>query len=133
MVQLRKSALAAFIVLTAITAIAMGQGPLHKRVNYTINVSHSLRMGDYMLPPGKYVIYQINQNDTNLFALYQNDMTAVACGHDSHHADRVSVGRHAVEDRDDHGHRRIEPRCSPIAERLEHSGRGRVGDHKRRL
>jgi hypothetical protein len=73
--QLRKSALAAFIVLTAITAIAMGQGPVHKRVNYTINVSHSLRMGDYMLPPGKYVIYQINQNDTNLFALYQNDMT----------------------------------------------------------
>ncbi|HEX5734927.1 MAG TPA: hypothetical protein VF131_19005 [Blastocatellia bacterium] len=75
MVSLRKSALAAFIVLTAITAIAMGQGPLHKRVNYTINVSHSLRMGDYMLPPGKYVIYQVNQNDTNLFALYQNDMT----------------------------------------------------------
>jgi hypothetical protein len=75
MVSLRKSALAAFIVLTAITAMAFGQGPVHKRVNYTINVNHSLRMGDYMLPPGRYVIYQINQNDTNLFALYQNDMT----------------------------------------------------------
>jgi hypothetical protein len=74
MVSLRKSALAAFIVLTAITAMAFGQGSVHKRVNYTINVSHSLRMGDYMLPSGRYVIYQINQNDTNLFALYQNDM-----------------------------------------------------------
>ena len=76
MESVRKSALAAFIVLTAITAMAFGQGPVHKRVNYTINVSHSLRMGDYMLPPGKYVIYQINQNDTNLFALYQNDLTS---------------------------------------------------------
>jgi hypothetical protein len=76
MVSLRKSALAAFIVLTAMTAMVFGQGPVHKRVNYTINVSHSLRMGDYMLPPGRYVIYQINQNDTNLFALYQNDLTS---------------------------------------------------------
>ena len=76
MASLRKSALAAFIVLTAMAAMAFGQGPLHKRVNYSINVSHSLRMGDYMLPPGKYVIYQINENDTNLFALYQNDLTS---------------------------------------------------------
>ena len=76
MLLLRKRALAAFIVLTAITAMALAQGPVHKRVNYTINVSHSLRMGDYMLPPGRYVIYQMNQNDTNLFALYQNDMTS---------------------------------------------------------
>jgi hypothetical protein len=75
MVSLRKSALAAVLLLTAIAAMAFGQGPLHKRVNYTINVSHALRMGDYMLPPGKYVIYQINENDTNLFALYQDELT----------------------------------------------------------
>ena len=133
MAQLRKSALAAFIVLTAITAIAMGQGPLHKRVNYTINVSHSLRMGDYMLPPGKYVIYQINQNDTNLFALYQNDLTESPVAMIRTTRVEYRLGRHAVEDRHDHGHRRIEPRSSPVTERLEHSGRGRVGDHKRRL
>ena len=75
MASIRKSALAAVILLAAIATIAFGQGPLHKRVNYTINVSHELRMGDYMLPPGKYVIYQINENDTNLFALYVNDLT----------------------------------------------------------
>ena len=75
MVSLRKSALAAVILFTAIDSMAFGQGPLHKRVNYTINTSHALRMGDYMLPPGKYVIYQINANDTNLFALYPSDMT----------------------------------------------------------
>ena len=75
MVSIRKSGLAVVILLTAIAAMAFGQGPLHKRVNYTVNVSHAVKMGDYMLPPGKYVIYQIDQNDTNLFALYQNDMT----------------------------------------------------------
>lgn len=32
-------------------------------------------MGDYLLPPGQYVLYQINQHAPNLFALYQNDLT----------------------------------------------------------
>ena len=72
---IRKSALAAVILLAAMAVMAFGQGPLHKRVNYTINVSHALRMGDYMLPAGKYVIYQINENDTNLFALYPGELT----------------------------------------------------------
>ena len=75
MLSLRKGALAAIILSVAMTAIAFAQGPIHKRVNYTINVSYELRMGDYMLPPGKYVLYQINQNDTNLFGLYQRDLT----------------------------------------------------------
>jgi hypothetical protein len=75
MKSLRISALAAFLLGTVAASLAFAQGPVHKRVNYTINVSHSLRMGDYMLPPGRYVLYQPNQNDTNLFALYQDDMT----------------------------------------------------------
>jgi hypothetical protein len=74
MTGIRKGALAAVLMLVAMTTMALGQGPLHKRVNYSINVHYALRMGDYMLPPGKYVLYQINQNDTNLFALYQKDM-----------------------------------------------------------
>jgi hypothetical protein len=72
---MRKGALAAIILSVAMTAIAFAQGPIHKRVNYTINVPYELRMGDYMLPAGKYVLYQINQNDTNLFGLYQMDLT----------------------------------------------------------
>jgi hypothetical protein len=72
---IRKSALVAIMIFTAMASVAFAQGPLQKRVNYTINVSHALKMGDYMLPAGKYVLYQISQNDLNLFALYQDDLT----------------------------------------------------------
>ena len=72
---IRKSALLAVMVFTAIASVAFAQGSMHKRINYTINVSHALRMGDYMLPPGKYVLYQVSENDVNLFALYQDEMT----------------------------------------------------------
>jgi hypothetical protein len=53
---------------------SFAQGPLHKEVYYTINVPYSLRKANYMLPPGRYILYQINANDLNLFALYQGDM-----------------------------------------------------------
>jgi len=59
------------MVATAFTALA--QGPLQKRVNYSINVPYAVRMGDYVLPAGNYVLYQINQNDLNLFALYKGE------------------------------------------------------------
>lgn len=72
---LRRGALAAIFLMFASLSIAFAQGPLQKKVNYTINVPHALRMGEYMLPPGRYVIYQISANDLNLFALYQHDMT----------------------------------------------------------
>lgn len=75
MKSLRTNALAAFLLGVIAASMAFAQGPVQKRVNYTISVSHSLRMGDYMLPAGKYVLYQFSQNDTNLFALYQDDMT----------------------------------------------------------
>lgn len=63
------------LMMLAMASLAFGQGPLHKRVNYTINVSHALRMGDHLLSPGRYVIYQIDQNDLNLFALYPEDLS----------------------------------------------------------
>jgi hypothetical protein len=75
MKSLRRIALTAFLLAAVAASLAFAQGPVNKRVNYTINVSHSLRMGDYMLPPGRYVLYQISRNDTNLFALYQEDLT----------------------------------------------------------
>jgi hypothetical protein len=74
MKAVRKSALAAILVMVAVASVAFAQGPVNKRINYTINVDHSMRMGDYLMSPGRYVIYQINQNDPNLFALYHNDM-----------------------------------------------------------
>jgi hypothetical protein len=71
--KLRKAALAA-LLLSAMASLTLAQGPLHKRVNYSINANYSLRLGNYILPPGSYVLYQISQNDLNLFALYQKDM-----------------------------------------------------------
>jgi hypothetical protein len=61
------------MLLTALTAVGLAQGPLQKQVNYDINVPYALRMGKYVLPPGKYVLYQINANNPNLFALYRGD------------------------------------------------------------
>ncbi|HYP29866.1 MAG TPA: hypothetical protein VE262_24365 [Blastocatellia bacterium] len=75
MKSIHRKALVLFAVLAALASTTFAQGPLHKRVNYEINVRHALRMGDYMLPPGRYVLYQIHQNDVNLFGLYQEDLT----------------------------------------------------------
>ena len=71
--KLRKSVLAV-LLFTAMASLTLAQGPSHKRVNYSINANYSLRLGDYILPPGDYVLYQISANDVNLFALYQKDM-----------------------------------------------------------
>ncbi|MFN7948933.1 MAG: hypothetical protein U0Z53_26505 [Blastocatellia bacterium] len=68
--------LSAALLMVVMTGMAVyAQGPLHKRVNYSINVPYALRMGDYMLPAGHYVLYQIDQNNPNLFGLYQGDLT----------------------------------------------------------
>jgi hypothetical protein len=75
MKTIRKNALAAILVIAGIASLAFAQGPVNKRVNYTISAPYTLRMGDYLLPPGKYVLYQISRFDTDLFALYRNDMT----------------------------------------------------------
>ena len=73
--SLRKSMLAAIMFVAAVASMTFAQGPVQKRINYAINVPFAVRMGDYMLPAGRYVLYQINGNDLNLFALYKNDMT----------------------------------------------------------
>jgi hypothetical protein len=70
--RVRYGALVAALIWPA-GAPTMAQGPVLKRVNYSINVSY--RMGDYIVPAGGYVLYQLTQNDQNLFALYQTDLT----------------------------------------------------------
>lgn len=62
------------LLISAMASLTLAQGPLQKRVNYSINAQYALRFGDYILPPGDYVLYQISANDLNLFALYQKDM-----------------------------------------------------------
>jgi hypothetical protein len=73
--RVKQSALAALAVMMMLASFTLAQGPLQKRINYTINVAYSLRMGDYMLSPGRYVLYQINSYDPSVFALYADNMT----------------------------------------------------------
>ena len=61
------------LIVTAMTTF--GQGPLQKRIDFSINSPYALRMGDYLLPPGNYVLHQILQNDLNLFGLYPDNLT----------------------------------------------------------
>ena len=75
MKSIRKGALAAVLIIAGLASLAFAQGPVNKRVNYTINTTYALRMGDYVLPPGRYVLYQVSSLDTDLFALYRNNMT----------------------------------------------------------
>ena len=69
--RLRKTAFIA-VLICAIAPLTLAQGALqHKRVNYSINVEY--RLGDYVLPAGDYVLYQILANDQNLFGLYEKE------------------------------------------------------------
>lgn len=61
------------LIVTAMTIF--GQGPLQKRVDFSINTPFAIRMGDYLLPPGNYVLRQVTENDLNLFALHPGDLT----------------------------------------------------------
>ena len=75
MKSIRNNALAAVLMIVAAASLAFAPGPVQKRINYTINVAHELKMGDYMIPPGQYVLYQITKDDPGLFALYRENMT----------------------------------------------------------
>ena len=70
-----KSAMAVMVLVTAMAFTALAQGPMQKRIDYAINVSHAVKMGDYVLPAGNYVLRQVMQNDLNLFALHPEDLT----------------------------------------------------------
>ena len=75
MLKLRNLALTAVLMIGAVAGPVLAQGPLHKRVNFTINVPFELKKGKTVLPPGNYVLFQININNPQLFALYEEDMT----------------------------------------------------------
>src|SRR5438105_553575 len=70
-----KGMLAAVLMTAAVATTAFGQGPLQKRVDFSINVPYAVRMGNYILPAGDYVLHQVMMNDLNLFALHPRDLT----------------------------------------------------------
>ena len=61
------------VVMASLAVPGLAQGPLQKRVEFTINVPYRLRMQNYMLPAGNYTLFQISQRDPSLFALYEGD------------------------------------------------------------
>jgi hypothetical protein len=73
--SLVKAILVSVLIAAGFSASALGQGPLQKRVNFDVSVPYSMRMADYLLPAGHYVLFQIDQNNLNLFGLYQDDLT----------------------------------------------------------
>jgi hypothetical protein len=48
---------------------------LQKRINFTINVPFEMKKANIVLPPGNYVLFQINTTDPHLFGLYRDDLT----------------------------------------------------------
>jgi hypothetical protein len=62
--------LTAALAAVVLSAAAYAQGPLQQKIHYTINVAHELKLGEYMLPAGRYELYQVNTTDLNLFGLY---------------------------------------------------------------
>ena len=64
--------LSALVASLGLTALA--QGPLQKRMDFNINVSYRLRMQNYMLPAGNYILHQMRTDQPSIFALYEGDM-----------------------------------------------------------
>lgn len=76
MKTLKSAAMAAMLIMVAATAISVSaQGPIHKQVIFTINAPFEMHKSGVILPAGKYVLYQVSQNDLNLFALYKENLT----------------------------------------------------------
>ncbi len=72
--KLLRFALTAILLMGVAIVPVLGQGPLHKRINFTINVPFELKEGSTVLPPGNYVLFQESTNAPYLFALYQDDL-----------------------------------------------------------
>src|SRR5262245_51606119 len=63
---------AALALITLIVPVAGAQSK--KQVYFEINTPYRMRMANYLLPSAKYILYQVSQNDLNLFFLYKDDM-----------------------------------------------------------
>lgn len=70
----RVLSLAVALAFTASASSALAQG-LRKKITYTINVAQALRMNDYVLPPGKYILFQSDLDHINTFHLHPKDLT----------------------------------------------------------
>ena len=67
--------LALLLIAMSVLGLSTLAEPLRKQMNFTVSADYRLGMKGYVLPAGNYILYQINDNNSNLFALYQDDMT----------------------------------------------------------
>lgn len=74
--MLRKGALTFIFLTVAAVSVAFAQGePPKKLIHFTINVPYELKVGNLVLPSGKYILYQVMESDANLFGLHPTDLT----------------------------------------------------------
>src|ERR1044071_2970186 len=73
--SLRRLARVTILSTAALLVPARAQGPMQKRINFTINVPFELKTANVVLPPGNYVLYQIEPHNPSMFALYRDDLT----------------------------------------------------------
>ena len=62
----------AFLAIVALGGSSFAQ---RDRLHFTIDAPYRLRMDNYILPAGRYQIYQVSNNDLNTFFLYYGDRT----------------------------------------------------------
>jgi hypothetical protein len=67
---------AASVLVSVAMVTALAQVPVQTKINFTVGTPFELKKGSgFVLPPGRYVLFQFETNNPNLFALYREDMT----------------------------------------------------------
>jgi len=75
MKTLRNFAILAALLFAAAPLMSVSaQGPLLKQVHFTINSPFVMNNSSAVFPAGTYILHQVNQNDSTLFALHQEDL-----------------------------------------------------------
>jgi len=75
MKAIKNIALAGIVLaLMAPFMTASAQGPVIKRIEFTINAPFEVKDSNVVLAPGKYILLQTFQQHPNVFYLYQNDL-----------------------------------------------------------
>jgi len=73
--MLRKAGLIGVLLIAMVGTGVFAQSAVPRIVHYGINVQYKMRVGDYMLPPGNYVLSQVFQSDPNLYYLHPVNLT----------------------------------------------------------
>src|SRR5580765_7623462 len=73
--MLRKASLIGVLLAAMLGSSVFAQTPVPRIVHYGVNVQYKMRVGDYMLPAGNYVLSQVMQSDPNLYYLHSVNLS----------------------------------------------------------